>query len=61
MIETIHLSFGNLIIGALFFIIPLYALYAFKVEIWGAHAQGAGHDGCGADPRRTAHGAGRPG
>ena len=35
MIETIHLSFGNLIIGALFFIIPLYALYAFKVEIWG--------------------------
>ena len=34
MIETIHLSFGNLIIGALFFIIPLYALYAFKVEIW---------------------------
>lgn len=35
MIETIHLSFGNLIIGALFFIIPLYALYTFKVEIWG--------------------------
>ena len=35
MIETIHLSFGNLIIGALFFIIPLYALYAFRVEIWG--------------------------
>ena len=28
MTETIHLSFGNLIIGALFFIIPLYALYA---------------------------------
>lgn len=34
MTDAIHLSFGNLIMGAMFFIIPLYALYACKIDIW---------------------------
>ncbi len=34
MTNTVNLTFGSLVLGGLLFVIPLYALYVCKVDIW---------------------------